>query len=134
MMWLVPLLLLASTETVPGPLRLSLATGKATYRAGEPVEMTLSVTNASGQAVELQFDTSQRYDFAFHDAAEREVWSWGQERMFAQVLGREEIAPGETRTFKERFLGTLPAGVYRVTARLTARESPPTASTRFSVE
>jgi hypothetical protein len=133
-MWLFSFLLLASSPTVPEPLRLSLATGKAAYRAGEPVEMTLSVTNTSGQAVELHFDTSQRYDFAIHDAAEREVWNWAQEQIFAQVLGREEIAPGATRVFKEKFLGTLPAGAYRVTARLTAREAPLAASTRFSVE
>jgi hypothetical protein len=133
-MWLFSLLLLASTETAPVPLTLSLATGKATYRAGEPVQLTLSMTNTSGRAVELHFGTSQRYDFAIHDASGREVWSWAQEQMFAQVLGREEIAPEETRVFKEKFLGTLPAGAYRATARLTAREAPPTSSARFSVE
>jgi hypothetical protein len=133
MCWL-PLVLLAATQTAPGPLSISLRTDKATYRSGEPIVLTLSVANTGERAVTLHFNTSQRYDFTMQDASGREVWSWAQERMFLQVLGQEVIEPGEKREHTERFLGTPAPGRYRFTGRLAAREATAPAFASITIE
>src|SRR5262249_59290241 len=111
-----------------------LTTDKPSYKTGEPIALTLTVRNTTQSPIELHFATSQRYDFLIHDASSRSMWSWAGERMFLQVLGREEIAPGATRTFTEQFLRTLPAGRYRATGKLAAREETPPAFASFAVE
>ena len=117
-----------------GALRVTVSAPWAPVARGAPVELTLEVTNTSDRPVTLHFNTSQRYDFLIHDAAGKEMWTWAQERMFLQVLGQEDLQPGATKTYKERFLGTLSPGTYRVTGRLAARETTPPATATFVIE
>jgi hypothetical protein len=64
----------------------------------DSVRFTFSLTNASAAPLVLEFATAQRYDFAVLDGA-RTLWRWSEGRGFAQVLGTETLAPGETRSY-----------------------------------
>ena len=96
-------------------LKLTLTTDKPAYRVGEPVELILKVTNRSKEPKALEFSSSQRYDFEIADSRGAKVWQWSADRMFAQMLGTERLAPGESREYRERFSGSLAPGTYRAT-------------------
>ena len=68
---------------------------------GAPLQMTLTLLNRGGQPARLLFASSQRYDFLARDDAGNEVWRWSADKLFAQVLGEETLAPGGTLTFEE---------------------------------
>ena len=108
-------------------VHLTLATDKPAYRTGEPIELILKLTNRSKQPHVLEFSSSQRYDF------EIEGWRWGADKMFAQMMGTERLAPGASQEYRERFLGRLAPGTYRVTGRITAIGSTAQAVATFTV-
>lgn len=68
--------------------------------AADTVVFTLAVTNAGAAPVTLEVPTAQRYDFAVLDGS-REAWRWSAGRGFAQALGSETLAPGQTRSWSE---------------------------------
>jgi len=90
---------IAVSESRPG-LRLVLTTDRAVYARGEPVELTLAVTNPGPDPVTLTAPSSQLYDFAvLRDGTE--VWRWSAGRMFLTVLTDLTVPPGGTRAFTE---------------------------------
>ena len=46
----------------------------------------------------------------------RVFWRWSADKAFIQMLGEEELAPGESLTYEERFEGSLAVGTYTVVA------------------
>jgi hypothetical protein len=84
----------------PALLRLELRVNRAVYACGEPIELTLAVTNAGPAPVVLVVPSSQLYDFAVlkNDV---EVWRWSAGGMFLTVLTPLQIPPGQTREFTE---------------------------------
>jgi len=114
-------------------LELTVATDKPAYRAGEPIELILKVTNRSKEPKALEFSSSQRYDFEIADSRGAKVWQWSADRMFAQMLGTERLAPGESREYRERFSGSLAPGTYRVTGRITATNSTAEGTVKLTV-
>lgn len=117
----------------PDSLQLALTTDKPAYRSGEPIEFTLKVTNRSGQAIVFEFSSSQRYDLEIADSSGARVWQWSSGRMFAQMMGSERLAPGETREYRERFSAPLSPGTYRATGIITASGAALRGSTTFTV-
>ncbi|MFQ6019997.1 MAG: BsuPI-related putative proteinase inhibitor [Dehalococcoidia bacterium] len=99
---------------------ITVTTDKREYRVGEPVVMTLVLANRSGQAITLEYRNSQRYDFRVADSDGRVVWRWSEDKLFAQVIGRERLEPGESLQFSETWDQTeargepLPPGDYLV--------------------
>lgn len=87
---------------------------------GDQVRFTLSVTNATEAPIRLDFPSSQRYDFAVERPSGEIVWTWSAARSFAQMLGEETLAPGETVTYSERWDDPAGAGRYVAVGRLTA--------------
>ena len=69
------------------------------YAVGEPIVMTIEVTNKAERTITLTFPSAQRYDFIVKKGKET-IWQWSAGRMFAQVVGRYEIAPGETLAYE----------------------------------
>src|SRR5882762_1951715 len=61
----------------PDSLQLTLTTDKPAYRAGEPIELILKLTNRSPRPAVLEFSSSQRYDFEIAE------WHWSGDRLFA---------------------------------------------------
>lgn len=115
-------------------LQLTVTTDKPAYRSGEPIELLLTLTNRVGPARTLEFSNGQRYDFTIADSAGATVWSWSAGRMFAQMMGTERLAPGESREYRERFTGRLSRGTYRATGTITTTGSAPQARTTFTVQ
>jgi hypothetical protein len=114
-------------------LELALRSDKPVYHVGEPIELTLELANRSSGPIDLQFSSSQRYDFEIADGGGGPMWHWSADRMFAQVMGTVKLEPGQSQEYRERFLGRLAAGTYRVTGRITAIGATLRASATFAV-
>jgi hypothetical protein len=110
------------------PLRVEVRCPSAPVASGEPVPLTLVVTNTSDAPVALHFNSSQRFDFELRSASGMSVWSWASERVFLQVLGMETIAPNRSLEYTDKYIGGLPAGSYQVIGRVTSREPMPPAT------
>jgi hypothetical protein len=103
----------ARSET--GDVSLLLRAKKQVFAQGEPLELTLEVMNQGPRPVTLRFPSAQRNDLLIHNAQGQEVWRWSSERMFAQVLGVETLAPnGGKLTYHVVMRETLPRGTYTV--------------------
>ena len=85
-------------------MQLTLRTDRGSYRPGEPVQLRLEVFNNDGKPVTLPFNSSQQYDFEVLWEDQR-IWRWSADRMFAQVLTEETLAPGERRRFEATWDG-----------------------------
>jgi hypothetical protein len=135
----------------PPPLRLAATLNCEPLEGppGTPRTLTLAVTNLGEQRVDVQYPSTQRYDFAVFDprsmgpvepdgtpgdstgTAPGPIWIWSANIDFNQVVGTETWAPGETKTYTEIWNGSGPAGVavppgaYAATAHMTGRPSVP---------
>jgi hypothetical protein len=87
-------------ERVEGGLRLSLTLDKPSYRVGEPVTMTLTVTNGSKEPFQDNLRTSQVYDFLVRKAG-KEVWRWSADQGFLQAITEFTLASGQAREYRE---------------------------------
>jgi hypothetical protein len=96
-------------------VNLLLRATKAVYAQGEPLELSLEVVNRSPRSVTLGFRTSQRYDLLIQNAQGQDVWRWSAERMFAQMLGQEALAPnGGKLTYHVVMREKLSPGSYTI--------------------
>ncbi len=117
-----------------GSLRLTVATDRARYAPGEEITITLHVVNVGDAPVALEFQSAQRFDVSVADRAGSEIWRWSAGRGFAQMLGSEAVAAGETVAYSAAYRGDLAPGSYLAVGRLTARNHPLRAATLFAVE
>src|SRR5919106_1607965 len=60
------------------------------------IRLALHVTNTSKKRVELTFPSGQTYDFVILDSLGREVWRWGNGRMFTQSLRNKLLGGGQS--------------------------------------
>ena len=102
---------------------ISIATDRAIYSIEEPVTITLTIFNYTKDTLTFSFASSQRYDFVI-EKEEKVIWRWSSGRVFAQVMGKEVVKPGESLVYKEvyRPQKKLTPGIYTVTGMLTCRE------------
>jgi len=118
---------------VVGDLRLDLEVARSVFRPGEPVSVSLRVTNTAPAAVTVTFG-GQQYDIIVRQRGAL-VWQWSHDKGFAQVVRQVELAPGETRSYhvvwdQRDLQGRLvEPGTYEVTGVLMAvqRSGPPRA-------
>jgi LPXTG-motif cell wall-anchored protein len=107
----------------PTDVKVTLATDKATYAPGEPVNLTLSVTNNGSQPADLLFNNGQEIDyFAMQNG--QEVWRWSIGKFFTQNVHTVTLAPGETKTYEDQWLqiangGQAPDGQYEMSGVVT---------------
>jgi hypothetical protein len=92
--------------------------------AADSVHFELHITNATTGAVGIEFPSAQRYDFEILTPAGERVWQWSDGYMFAQAAGREELAAGESRTFRESWAQEGRTGDYEAVARLVSSNLP----------
>lgn len=103
----------------------SLSTDKPNYRPGEPIVITLEVTNHTAEEVPLRFTSAQRFDFIIRDAKGGQAWLWSDSQAFASVIGIETLGPKRPRlSYQAEFRETLAPGLYSVEGRLTAKNRP----------
>jgi hypothetical protein len=94
---------------------------------------TLTVTNEGDESVSLTFPDGQRADFVVRDAdTDRECWCWSEGQMFTQMLGTEELAPGESVEYEAEWLPS-DTGSYVCRGELVDTEGSASAQTAFSV-
>lgn len=95
------------------------------------VEFAFTVRNEGTETVELSFSDAANAEFVVYDDGE-EVWRFTEGRMFAQLLSRERLEPGDATTYRERWEDPRP-GEYAVIATLRAAESDCQARATVSV-
>ena len=88
------------------------------------LRFALNLTNVSKKHVELSFPNGQQYDFSVIDSTGREVYRWGQGRMFTQSVQNKLIDGGKTMSIDEVAETTLPHGKYVAVATLRSSNFP----------
>lgn len=119
----------AGDEGAGAPAELAAALNVAV--AGDSVRLELHVTNTTGNTLEVEFATAQRYDFAVRDGSGAEMWRWSGDQMFAQVLGTEALLPGESRRYSASWPAGGREGEFEATGRLTSTNYPVALRTPF---
>lgn len=127
------LLLTLLTACARPELQVELTTDKTVYRSGEPIEVTVKVSNHSHDTA-LQFASSQRYDFQVIDPTGATQWTWSADRSFLQVLGSEGLRNGQSIEYREQIPAQLTPGKYQVTGMITTMGRPLQASATITVE
>ena len=93
------------------------------YSNGEPIKMTLRVSNYTKEDITFHFNTSQRYDFIIEDEEGNEAWRWSKDRIFAMVLGEETLGPTNTEIiYTVEYRSKLNSGYYKITGVFVAQE------------
>jgi len=105
------------------------------HASDSSVRLALHVTNVGKKRVELTFPSGQTYDFVILDTLGREVWRWGNGRMFTQALRNKSLAGGETLDLEETWKesSSLAPGRYTARALLTSENYPLVQETEFIV-
>jgi hypothetical protein len=80
-------------ERVEGVLRYEASLPKQTYKAGEPVPVSVGVTNTGSGPVSLTFNSGQRYDLVIRRPRGDEVWRWSYDKAFIQVIQTVKLQP-----------------------------------------
>ena len=88
------------------------------------LRFSLDVTNVGKKNVELNFPDGQTHDFTVVDSTGREVYRWGEGRMFTQSLQNRTIERGETLRITEHATPSLPQGSYVAVATLRSSNFP----------
>lgn len=90
-------------------LALELQLSQAEIVVGEPVDLTLLVTNTADRALTLHFSSGQIFDFFAKSeqqsgsavSVRRDVfWNWAHNKAFTQALQEITLAPGESRAYQ----------------------------------
>ncbi|WP_408958987.1 BsuPI-related putative proteinase inhibitor [Natrinema sp. 74] len=112
-------------------MRLEGALETASDDASDAVLFVFTVTNAGTEPIELRFSDACTADFGVIDGDE-EVWRFSDERLFAQVLESETLAPEESTSYEAEWADPDP-GTYEVVAELRAQDEPCEARTDLVV-
>jgi len=111
------------------PLQATIATDKASYKAGEKVTFTITLRNTGRTAQNLTFSSGQSFDVFVRPQGEPEaepLWYWSHDRMFTMALRNMILGAGEEKTWTTSWKQVdnagkqLPRGSYSVIGRVTA--------------
>jgi Intracellular proteinase inhibitor len=97
------------------------------------IRFALDVTNPTKKDVELTFPDGQTHDFVVLDSVGREVYRWGEGRMFTQSVQNRTIDGGETMHITERAELDLAPGSYVAVAKLRSTNFPVQERVTFEV-
>ncbi|MDB4887999.1 MAG: Intracellular proteinase inhibitor [Gemmatimonadetes bacterium] len=84
----------------------------------------LAIRNEGKKHVELTFPSGQTYDFAVVDGRGREVYRWGNGRMFTQSRQNRMLDGGDTMRIEESAAPELAPGSYVAVATLHSSNYP----------
>lgn len=93
-------------------------------RDAEGLRFSLAIRNDGIKDVELAFPNGQVYDFALLDARGKEVYRWGNGRMFTQSRQNRMLDGGDTLQIEERASPELAPGSYTAVATLRSSNFP----------
>lgn len=100
---------------------------------GGAVGLTLHLTNATSQSIELDFSSGQRYDFAVSRLDGEELWRWSSDQMFTQALGTETLAAGGSTRYRVEWPARGMRGEFVATGEVTATNRRIVQSARFEL-
>ena len=99
------------------------------------IRLALHIVNTGKKRVELNFPSGQTYDFVILDSIGREMWRWGNGRMFTQTLRNKSLAGGEALDLEETWKAApLAPGRYTARATLTSENFPLVQQAEFTVQ
>jgi hypothetical protein len=101
-----------------------IATAFSVHADQRALRFNLHLTNPSKKSVELEFPNGQEYEFSVADSTGREVYRWGNGRMFTQSLQNRLLDGGGTMRIEEQADKVLPSGSYVATATLRSSNYP----------
>ncbi len=78
-----------------GTLELNMTLEKTTYSLGEPVNLTLTITNISDQTINFTH-TGLDFDFRVYNGTNNAVYQWSNFRGIAQFIVIEPLHAGES--------------------------------------
>ena len=88
-----------ANSTVNG-LLLSISLEKNVFEVGEPVNVTLTITNVSSETVDFTV-TAMNFDFLVYNSSNGLVYQWSYLRVFPQYAYIDHLTPGKTLTSTE---------------------------------
>ena len=97
------------------------------------IRFALDVTNPTKKDVEITFPDGQTHDFIVLDSVGREVYRWGEGRMFTQSVQNRTLDGGETLHIAERAALDLQPGSYVAVAKLRSTNFPAQERVSFEV-
>ena len=101
--------------------------------APEAVRLAFNLTNVGPKHVELSFHNGQSYDFVVVDSTGREVWRWGDGRLFTQTVRNKQLSKGETMSVAATVPQQIAPGRYTAIATLNSSNYPVEQRTGFVV-
>jgi hypothetical protein len=111
---------------------------EGSYAIGEPMIMKLTARNTTGRMLRLTFPTAQRFDFIVRQG-KQVIWQWSNGKMFAQVIGRLSVGPGDSVSYEYRWDqklsdGSNPdLGPYTIQGVLTTLPKVTSSEMRFGI-
>ncbi|SJZ56706.1 BsuPI-related putative proteinase inhibitor [Selenihalanaerobacter shriftii] len=85
-------------EIVNG-LLIILFTDEESYEQGENIRLNLVKVNISRSSIALNYNSGQRFEFIARKSGRR-IWTWSQDRSFAQVTKRITLEPEEAVVYR----------------------------------
>lgn len=97
---------------------------------GDSIPLALHVVNGTPDPLVLEFTSSQRYNLWIAPATGEPIWTWAADKLFAQMMGQETVAPGDTIEYRDTIPAPAEPGEYRVIGSIatTSRELSDTAA------
>jgi hypothetical protein len=81
---------------------------------GDSIPLALHVVNGTPDPLVLEFTSTQRYNLWIAPSTGDPIWTWAADKLFAQMMGQETIAPGDTIEFRDTIPAPAEPGEYRV--------------------
>ena len=114
----------AKSVTRTKPKDGAVTTSLVVLRDGKSLRFALDVVNAGNKRIELAFPDGQTHDVVVVDSVGREVWRWGQGRMFTQAMRTSALDGGDTLRISERWEAPAAQGTLTAIATLRSTSHP----------
>jgi hypothetical protein len=70
---------------------------KTEYSVGEPINVTLTITNTSNQTLNFYY-SAWSFDFLVYNATNKNIYQWSSFQVFPQFIADLQFSPGESLT------------------------------------
>jgi len=83
-------------ETIYGPIRLTATLDKSTFRLGEKINVTVTITNISNETIMLSYSSPPKTDFAAFNSLSQTIFIYSQTHGFMGMLVSIVLEPLES--------------------------------------
>jgi hypothetical protein len=97
---------------------------KLSVKAGDVVELNLSVRNNTKKMVELRFPSGKTHEFIVQNAGGVEVWRSGKSRTFTQMVQAKLVKAKDVAVYSEELDASNLHGHYTAIAKLESENHP----------